>query len=521
MTPVWRPFLFWRWTLEPRTYSYRRFSSPGQAEGSSLERQVEMARAYLARHPELPPLDEELELADTGVSAFRGAHALRGALGGFLQAMQVGHVAPGSFLIVESVDRLSRQAAWDAIPTLQALIAGGVTVITLEPERTFNRETLIATPWLIMEVLIHMIRAHEESATKSRRVRDAFNRKRAKLDRKPFSKHAPAWIRWDDSAGAWRVIEERAAVVLEMIELALQGQGQNRIAAHLNARGIRTFVTGRPWARTNVAMLLRSPALVGTYVPTLVSHVNGVRKRTPQEPIRNYWPAILDTDIWDQLQAVLDSRSGKRGRHAATPLRNIFSGLLQCGECGTLTTAVSKGRGQRRYLVCRGARSGACQYRSLRYDRMEALLLAVLPQLVGRAPSGTNFDAEIERAEGDSLGVAEELDRVVDALAKVGHSEALEKKLRKLEADQADADARLRDLRGQAELAQSQLVQARLATLQEVAAADPLDREALNLALKQAVRVMVVDWAGGWLRVEWRQGGEPGMVPLSWAGRTG
>lgn len=503
--------------MEPRTYSYRRFSSPAQSEGSSLERQVEMAREYLARHPDLPPLDEELELADLGRSAYHGAH-LAGALGGFLRALEQGHVATGSALIIEALDRLSRQVPWDALPTLQALVAGGITVISLVPERVLSRETLTTNPMLLHEVLLYMHYAHESSADKSRRVRDAFSRKRAKLSEQPFSRnHAPAWVEWDASAGEWRVIEEQAAVVREMVELALQGWGAERIARALNARGIKT-PRGRTWRRPNVHMLMQSPALIGRYVPTVVEHVNGVRKRIPQEPVDAYWPAILDPDTWDRLQAVLASRSGRRGRHASGSLKNAFSGVLFCGECGSLTTAVGKGPGQHRYIVCSAARNGACTYRSVRYDKFEPLFLALLPGLVARAPSGTDFDAEIERAEGDSLGLAEELDRLVDAIAKVGHSAALERRLRELEAAQCEADARLRELRDQAEAAQSRLVQARLATLLEAAAVKPLDRDAFNLALKQSVRRLVVDWKGGWLRLEWRQG-EGGVIPLAWIGR--
>jgi hypothetical protein len=54
----------------PKAYSYTRFSSPEQAQGDSLRRQTEAARAYAAKHK--LDLDEELTFHDPGMSAYRG-----------------------------------------------------------------------------------------------------------------------------------------------------------------------------------------------------------------------------------------------------------------------------------------------------------------------------------------------------------------------------------------------------------------------------------------------------------------
>jgi DNA invertase Pin-like site-specific DNA recombinase len=45
---------------------------------------------------------------DLGVSAFRGKNADHGALKAFLDRVESGLIQPGSYLIVESLDRLSR-----------------------------------------------------------------------------------------------------------------------------------------------------------------------------------------------------------------------------------------------------------------------------------------------------------------------------------------------------------------------------------------------------------------------------
>src|SRR5687768_14323056 len=112
-------------SAQPRAYSYVRFSRPEQMRGDSLRRQTELSERY-ARDNGLE-LDTALE--DRGVSAFRGKNATEGALFGFLQAVKDGRVKRGSVLLVESLDRLSRQAVEEALPQFLAIIKAGVTIV--------------------------------------------------------------------------------------------------------------------------------------------------------------------------------------------------------------------------------------------------------------------------------------------------------------------------------------------------------------------------------------------------------
>src|SRR3954451_1430087 len=97
---------------QPKAYSYKRFSTPAQAEGDSLRRQTAMAQAWADRVG--VPLDTELKLTDEGLSAYTGANQDVGALGAFLDAVREGSVPQGSWLLVENLDRLSREPVWDA-----------------------------------------------------------------------------------------------------------------------------------------------------------------------------------------------------------------------------------------------------------------------------------------------------------------------------------------------------------------------------------------------------------------------
>src|SRR6516165_9050469 len=93
-------------TRSRRAYSYIRFSHAKQAEGGSLERQLALTRAYCERRG--LALDDSLDLQDLGLSAFRSDNVKDGALAGFLQACRTGRVPSNSVLVIESLDRLSR-----------------------------------------------------------------------------------------------------------------------------------------------------------------------------------------------------------------------------------------------------------------------------------------------------------------------------------------------------------------------------------------------------------------------------
>lgn len=113
-------------------YSYIRFSSKKQAIGSSLSRQTKAAQDWSDKNG--VPLDTTLHMQDLGVSAYKGTHIEEGALGKFIEAVDKGLVKRGSYLLVESLDRLSRQDVPTALQMFLHLINKGITIVTLSDE---------------------------------------------------------------------------------------------------------------------------------------------------------------------------------------------------------------------------------------------------------------------------------------------------------------------------------------------------------------------------------------------------
>lgn len=225
-----------------KAYSYLRFSTPEQSKGDSYRRQRSMAEAYAAHHG--LELDRELTFDDVGISGFRGQNAEAGKLAFFLEAVRSGQVPQGSVLLVEQLDRLSRLPPRKALRVLEDIVDAGVDLVTLNDGREYTVGSLDNDPMDLMVSILTFMRANEESATKSKRLKAVWEQKRLEvLQGKPITERIPAWLQVSEDRQRFSVIDERAAVVQDIFERTLEGWGQHRIASKLNEDGVP------PWGR--------------------------------------------------------------------------------------------------------------------------------------------------------------------------------------------------------------------------------------------------------------------------------
>ncbi|WP_415751185.1 recombinase family protein [Burkholderia cenocepacia] len=211
-------------------------------------------------------LDASLSLRDEGLSAYHQRHVRQGALGVFLRAVEDGRVPAGSVLIVEGLDRLSRAEPLQAQAQLAQIVNAGITVVTTSDGREYNRERLKAQPMDLVYSLLVMIRAHEESDTKSKRVKAAIRRQCqgwiAGTWRAPIRVGKdPHWVRGTD-AGGFQLADDRAAAVRLVIEMFKQGHGAVRIVRELADRELKITDRGRS-ASSHIYRLLANRMLLG------------------------------------------------------------------------------------------------------------------------------------------------------------------------------------------------------------------------------------------------------------------
>jgi len=494
---------------KPKAYSYIRFSTPEQAGGDSLRRQTDAARRYAAQNG--LELDESLTFRDLGVSALRGRNAEVGALGAFLAAVRDEQVAAGSYLLVESLDRISRQTVNKAVRTLESIAEAGITIVDLSDNgRSYNAETYDSEPFAYVMMSLRFIRAHEESATKGMRVAAAYERKRAEAAsenrlKAPFTRRLPAWLRWDEEKSKYALIPERARVLGEIFKKADAGWGQLRIANWLNSRGLTTWAGGKRWHRSYIRKLLVNKAVIGTFTPhKLEKSDTGKRIRKPLKPIPDFWPAAIDKAIFRRMSA-RTATGAPRGRHAGKTSASIFAGSLRCSCCGGLAIRVSKG--EHVYLVCSQAHArGGCRYQAVRYGDVERAMVSNTRALCNAAPRGERTKAlekEAWNLDEGILDMRREAEDLVDELART-RSNTVRKKLRELEQTIEQADARGRQLRDEIEQISEPFVSKRIARLREALLERPLDVVRTNRAIKDAFDRMALDPEKGALTFHWR-----------------
>jgi DNA invertase Pin-like site-specific DNA recombinase len=86
--------------------SYLRFSTVEQKFGNSTERQLKITHDYCARNG--LELDEELSIADEGLSGYHGRHVEKGSLGHFLKEIKAGNIPAGTAVVIENLEREAR-----------------------------------------------------------------------------------------------------------------------------------------------------------------------------------------------------------------------------------------------------------------------------------------------------------------------------------------------------------------------------------------------------------------------------
>jgi DNA invertase Pin-like site-specific DNA recombinase len=492
-------------TTKPRAYSYLRFSTPEQAQGDSARRQIDLAARYAATHG--LQLDDILRLHDEGISGFRGANVRRGALGQFLRAVDDGDVPQGSYLLVENLDRVSRQNPWDAFPILQQIINAGVVIVTLFDGKVYSAEDMRANPMRILESLFVMVRANEESETKSKRGKAVWVAKRRRATAKPLTARLPYWLKLVD--GRVETIPDRVEVVRRIVISFLSGTGQQRIAETLNREGIPVFGSGALWHRSYVAKVLSNPALVGTFTPHELTYESGRRTRKALEAVPGYFPAVVSQTEWEDLSAALVRGKARQPQHRRG-VQNILAGLAECPLCGSAMTRVFKGsgpKGGRPKLVCVKAKAGGgCQYVTIDLPSLEQAIREGLPRVLASAPSGdTAVDAEVDRLRDELGGLEAGLDHLIDELADRGRSPALSAAIVETEKAKGELEAKLDEAIARQTRASPAAQERRR---RELEASLGATAETLNAKLRTVFARVLPDWRDGRVRFRWTDGTE-------------
>lgn len=295
-----------------RAVIYARISRDKQDE-AGVNRQIRLAKARLTA-------DEAALIrkpfVDNSVSAFSGVE--RPEYEDLLRHIESGQV---DAVYVFKLDRLVRRTR-DTLDLFELCDEHKVRIVAVNGPGIDPADPMSRVIILILGAI-----AEQESRDKAARVKAAAEDRavtgRPKTGgRRMFGYEADAvTIRAEESAA----IRDAATAIID------HGATLRSIVADWADRGL-TSTLGRPLTTETVRAILTNPRITGlsTWTP---SDDRGKRRLAYREIMgEGQWPAVLDRDRWDHLQAVLTTRRHPVNRAGAAPT-TLVSSLLTC-TCG-------------------------------------------------------------------------------------------------------------------------------------------------------------------------------------------
>ncbi|WP_248763647.1 recombinase family protein [Pseudomonas sp. 13-2922] len=381
----------------PNAYAYVRYSSTVQSSGDSVDRQISPLKAFT--------LETGVEVVETiideGVSSFRGDNANKGKFKEILARIDRGVIRSGDYLVVESIDRITRQRVLDGVELLQGILKNGVKIYTTIDLRCYSYEDPAKDFENLIMISLIAKRANEESEIKSKRRKSAWNKAKlaASESGKKFNVHNPPYgYCYDAETDKFVIVEEEASEIRMIFEL-LKTMGVSNATRRVNTN------SKRKWTGRQVSLMIESKYPLGMLM-SQKRNENG--KKIFIEYIEDYYPKIITQTAFNE--AVVSMRNRKDRKHYGNTTigsTNIFRHVIKCADCGE-TMMFEKQTNQKGilypYFNCftRKELKGQCDQR-FRFDLAFGMLLHAMqaitpePRSVIRRFTYTMNEAERKR----------------------------------------------------------------------------------------------------------------------------
>ena len=380
-----------------KAISYIRFSDPSQAKGDSYRRQLAATQAYCKENNLKLMSESEYMFFDKGISAFSGK--LRDdttELSRFLALVEKGDIPSGTTLIVESLDRLSREHVRKALVQFLELLGAGINIHTLQSRKTYTHDS--NDDMDLFGSILEMSRSHRESLWKSDRILESWQEKQEQARKGvPMGKTRPAWLDVlyangstekpadDPKAKPVRFIRNEAniATIKKIFQWTLDGYGRNAVARMLNEAGIPAFRTKEGWGASTIHQILNNEAVLGLYQPYTKGNDG---KRVPRGKAFMFYPPIIDQETFERAKAATAGRNAGKSR-MQTPEFQVWQGIAKCARCGSPMHTYGNGRkpkeGQTapRWMRCYAAKKAKCDTASISVQSIEPVFAEILAKL--------------------------------------------------------------------------------------------------------------------------------------------
>lgn len=361
----------------PTGYAYIRYSTrrQGADDKDSVTRQKSSIRAIAARHGVEVP--EENFFYENGVSAYTGENSKTGKLKDLIDQIENLSIAPGDFVFVESIDRLSRQRLLQAKDLVYGILKKGVILVTTMDGYIYKLHEDQADI-MKQDIMLTVIssRAHEESLTKSNRRKSAWKKAKTEAEETGivFNKNRlPYGVIFEEKTNTL-VIDKKAQEEIEFILENLKREGVTSTIKKANA------FAAINWTQARVKDIFDTKYVLGYFMSQ--TKIDG--KMVLDKHIENYYPKIVSASLFLEAKEAMTNRKVKKHQGRVTQNNaNIFRHSCFCERCGKSLVFMNNynSKGSRYfYMTCQqNIENGNCKNR-FRYDLAVKLFLDTMQE---------------------------------------------------------------------------------------------------------------------------------------------
>jgi len=365
----------------PRAFSYLRFSTKDQLKGDSQRRQFELAKNYCKAH-QLELYEEPFQ--DLGISGYKDV--VRPDLSNLLTAIEEGRIRKGDYVILEAMDRLSRQGITKTQEILNKILSAGVYVVDIYNNLKLDKSSLNNLEYAI-RVAVAADLSHKESEQKSKRLSDAWKNKqvKAKAEKVPKTKMCPSWLTLSEDRKEYIADPVKVKIINRIFELSASGLGRRKICQLLSEEKVPHIYTGSRnsegrWYPSYLLKIFTNGAVIGRLVPTKQDNQTGKRIPDFENIIEDYYPQIVSDELYFRVNSRIKGLGKTSGGRKGANMPNLLQGIVKCQYCGRSMTYRSKNKKKREiYFRCSENYLGRCvNSTNFRYDLVEAAVIQSL-----------------------------------------------------------------------------------------------------------------------------------------------
>ena len=347
------------------------------------------------------------------------------------QAMRRGLMARKyDILIVKDFSRFSRRNSRGLVE-LEDLRDAGVRIISIGDNIDFPNDD----DWL--KIQFQFLINEMPVTDTSKKVRSVI--KRRQTDGKWLCAAPYGYL--INKAQQFEIVPTEADIVRQIFQLYNDGWGYKKIANHLTDQGIPTprmsererreaqgesvkRAAKSAWAIVTVQGILDNDFYIGTlrqgkYTRRKINGAEVKRDESDHLVFEHHHQAIIDYRTFAITRALREKRS--RSNYRGVKINdNVYSGFLQCGDCGSPLFAMSRSDLAPAYTCGTYHRRGlkGCTSHHIRVDRLDELLKSYVRKLAdSSAAMLEQLNAELKRETEQVAETEQSADNLAEVLA--------------------------------------------------------------------------------------------------------